>query len=115
MEQLIAFNEKNSDKEMPYFKQEIFITSQEKNALDDDEYLKAIEDSHVVMKKIIDNLMELHDLDLLIMPSRNPANSQDLVNGDLPSGGGTSSYAAVSGYPSITIPMGYINELPVAM
>ena len=59
--------------------------------------------------------MELHDLDLLIMPSRNPANSQDLVNGDLPSGGGTSSYAAVSGYPSITIPMGYIHELPVAM
>ncbi len=115
LEALISFNQEHKAKEMPYFKQEIFITSQQKNALDDDEYLKAIEDSHVVMKKIIDNLMELHDLDLLIMPSRNPANSQDLVNGDLPSGGGTSSYAAVSGYPSITIPMGYIHELPVAM
>jgi amidase len=49
------------------------------------------------------------------MPSRNPANSQDLVNGDHPSGGGTSSYAAVSGYPSITVPMGYIHELPVSL
>lgn len=112
---LIAFNIANADQEMPYFKQEIFLESQEKGPLSDQEYLQAVQDSNIAMQKVIDALMDEHDLDLIVMPSRNPANSQDLINGDHPSGGGTSSYAAVSGYPSITVPMGYIHELPVSL
>lgn len=112
---LIAFNIANADREMPYFKQEIFIESQEKGPLSDQEYLKAVQDSNIAMQTVIDALMDEHDLDLIVMPSRNPANSQDLINGDHPSGGGTSSYAAVSGYPSVTVPMGYIHELPVSL
>jgi amidase len=112
---LIAFNIENADREMPYFKQEIFLESQEKGPLADEEYLMAVQDSNIAMQKIIDTLMNEHELDLIVMPSRNPANSQDLINGDHPSGGGTSSYAAVSGYPSVTVPMGYIHELPVSL
>lgn len=112
---LIAFNTENADEEMPYFKQEIFVEAQEKGALTDLEYLDAVQNSNLAMQKLIDALMDQHNLDLIVMPSRNPANSQDLINGDHPSGGGTSSYAAVSGYPSITVPMGYIHELPVSL
>ena len=112
---LIAFNIKYHDQEMPYFKQEIFVGSEKKGPLSDDEYLEALKASHIAMQDLIDQLMTDHNLDLIVMPSRNPANSQDLVYGDHPSGGGTSSYAAVSGYPSITVPMGYIHELPVSL
>ena len=111
---LIAFNLEHADQEMPYFKQEIFVKSEEMGTLHDDEYKQAVLDSQLAMQKVIDALMDEHNLDLIVMPSRNPANSQDLVNGDHPSGG-TSTYAAVSGYPSITVPMGYIHELPVSL
>ncbi|MCC3860227.1 amidase [Pseudemcibacter aquimaris] len=115
LEELIAFNIEHADEEMPYFKQEIFLDSQEKGPLTDQEYLEAAQGNQPAMQKVIDDLMDAHNLDLIVLPSRNPANSQDVINGDHPSGGGTSSYAAVSGYPSITVPMGYIHELPVSL
>lgn len=112
---LIEFNRANAGQEMPYFKQEIFVQSDEKGPLTDEEYFEAAKGNQPAMQKLIDDLMDEHNLDLIVMPSRNPANSQDLINGDHPSGGGTSSYAAVSGYPSITVPMGYIHGLPVSL
>ncbi|MBT5072531.1 MAG: amidase [Kordiimonadaceae bacterium] len=115
MADIIAFNRANADKEMPYFKQENFLTSIEKGPLTDPEYLKALEDSITAMQTLINTLMDEHDLDMILLPSKNPAVSQDLINGDRSSGGGTSSYAAISGYPSITVPMGFINVLPVSL
>lgn len=115
LEDLIAFNEVNYAQELPYFSQEIFISANEKGALENEAYIRAVTDSNIAMQQVINMLMDEHDLDLLVMPSRNPANSQDVINGDHPSGGGTSSYAAVSGYPSITVPMGYIHGLPVSL
>lgn len=112
---LIAFNIERQAEEMPYFNQEIFVGSEVKGPLSDKNYINAISNSKNAMIKLIDDLMDQHDLDLIVMPSRNPANSQDLINGDHPSGGGTSSYAAVSGYPSITVPMGFIHALPVSL
>lgn len=112
---LIMFNDANADQEMPYFKQEIFIASQEKGPLSDEAFINAIEGSNIAMQGVIDQLMDDHDLDLVVMPSRNPANSQDVLNGDHSGGGGTSSYAAVSGYPSITVPMGNIHGMPVSL
>ncbi len=115
LEDLIEYNDTNADQEMPYFGQEIFVMAQEKGPLTEEAYLKAVEESNIAMQRIIDTLMDENDLDLIVMPSRNPANSQDVINGDHPGGGGTSSYAAVSGYPSISVPMGYIHGLPVSL
>lgn len=112
---LIAYNDAHADQEMPYFEQEIFVGSQQKGPLSDLDYIKALQQSNIAMQKVIDDLMAANDLDMIVMPSRNPANSQDVINGDHPSGGGTSSFAAVSGYPSISVPMGYIHELPVSL
>ena len=47
-------------------------------------------------------------------PSNGPAWLIDLVNGDSPTGG-SSSFAAVSGYPNITVPAGYAFGLPVGI
>ncbi|MCB2090912.1 MAG: amidase [Alphaproteobacteria bacterium] len=112
---LIDFNNAHAAQEMPYFKQETFIASENMGPLSDEEYLEALAASNLEMQKEMDALMDQNNLDLIVMPSRNPANSQDLINGDHPSGGGTASYAAISGYPSITVPMGYIHGLSVSL
>jgi len=62
----------------------------------------------------IDRLMDENNLDLLILPTGSPAWKTDLILGDNYIGG-NSSYAAMAGYPSITVPMGNIDGLPVGI
>lgn len=117
LKDLIEFNEQNKDREMPYFGQEIFIQAQEKGDLEDRAYRLALLQSKVLTQdKGIDAIMKKDNLDAIIAPSNAPTWMIDLVNGDC--GGGyisSSSLAAVSGYPNITVPAGYINELPVGV
>ena len=55
-----------------------------------------------------------HELDALIAPTNGPARPIDLINGDA-SGIGSSSLAAVSGYPSITVPAGHVFGMPIGL
>ena len=112
--EIIEFNENNKETVMPFFGQEEMLSSEEKGPLTDDEYLEALETSKRVSKAGIDSAMEEHDLDALIAPSNGPAWLTDHVNGDT-FHVGSSSYAAVSGYPSITVPAGFIAGLPVGV
>ncbi len=116
LEDLIAFNERTKDKEMPYFGQEIFIQAQAKGPLTDQDYLRALDKNHLLARtQGIDSVMAEHQLDALIAPTGGPAALIDLVNGD-PSGGGSfSSPAAVAGYPHVTLPMGQVRGLPVGL
>ena len=116
LEDLIAFNERTKDKEMPYFGQEIFIQAQAKGPLTDQDYLRALDKNHLLARtQGIDSVMAEHELDALIAPTGGPASLIDLVNGD-PSGGGSfSSPAAVAGYPHVTVPMGQVRGLPVGL
>ncbi len=115
MAEIIEFNKKNSDREMPWFRQEIFEMAQAKGDLSTDEYLKALADSkRFTGEEGIDAIMDKHKLDALIAPTNGPAWTIDWVNGDH-FGGGSSSPAAISGYPSISIPMGNVRELPVGI
>jgi amidase len=112
---LIEFNENNSDTEMPFFDQEIFLAAQEKGDLESDEYKNALEN---VLKSNgpdgIDKTMEKHELDAIIAPTGSPAWPTDLINGDHYIGG-SSSPAARSGYPNVTVPMGFVHGLPVGL
>ena len=58
--------------------------------------------------------MDLHKLDAIIAPTGGPAWTTDLINGDNYKVG-SSSPAAQAGYPNITVPMGFIGELPVGI
>lgn len=111
---LIAFNNANKEKQMPFFEQEIFVKAQNKTDLNANEYQKALKNNAPRMQRSIIELMNKHKLDLLLVPSLNPAWSIDVTNGDHYTGG-SSSYAAISGYPSLTIPMGLVDELPVGI
>lgn len=115
LEEIIAFNEANVDKEMPWFKQEIFNLAQEKGDLTTREYLDALNDSkRFTQSEGIDAVMEQHKLDAIIAGTNGPAWSIDWVNGDNFSGS-SSSPAAISGYPNICVPMGYVHGLPVGI
>jgi amidase len=113
---IIAFNEKHRDREMPYFGQEFFLQAQEKGGLDSPAYLAALENNRRYSRaEGIDKVMDEHRLDALIAPTSGPAWMTDLVNGDRDTGG-FSSPAAVAGYPHVTVPSGMVNGvLPVGL
>jgi amidase len=113
---LIAFNEHNRDREMPYFGQEIFVQAQAKGPLTDQDYVRALDKNHLLARtQGIDAVMAEHHLDALIAPTGGPPALIDLVNGDPGGGGSFSSPAAVAGYPHVTVPMGYVAGLPVGL
>ncbi len=115
LEEVIEFNKQHADKEMPWFGQEVFEMAQEKGDLTSPEYLQARHDMRLYAgKEGIDAVMEKHRLDALIAPTNGPAWTIDWVNGDN-SGGGSASPAAISGYPGITLPMGFIHGLPIGI
>ncbi|MGA2632016.1 MAG: amidase [Terriglobia bacterium] len=113
--ELIAYNEKHREKEMPYFGQELFVKSEARGPLTSKEYLEALEKNHRLTRtEGIDAVMDKLRLDALVAPTGGPAWTTDLVNGDHGTGG-SSSAAAVAGYPNINVPMGFVFGLPVGL
>ncbi|MCZ6727384.1 MAG: amidase [Acidobacteria bacterium] len=113
--ELIDFNERHRDRELQFFEQEIFLKAQAKGGLETPEYLEALEICRrTTRSEGIDALVAEHRLDAIVAPTGGPAWPIDLVNGDH-FGGGSSSPAAISGYPNITVPAGQIFGLPVGL
>ena len=114
---LIEFNKQNEKTEMPYFGQEIFIQAQEKKDLEDRAYRLALLKSKVLTQdQGIDAVMDKDKLDAVFAPSNSPTWLIDHVNGDCGSNYiSSSSLAAISGYPNITVPAGFIKELPIGV
>jgi amidase len=112
---VIAFNEKNKQKEMPYFGQDLLIKAQEKGPLTDKEYVAALAANHSLSREHgIDGVMDKNKLDALVTPTGGPAWLTDLANGDH-AVGGSSNAAAVAGYPNINVPAGFVFGLPVGI
>ncbi len=115
LDDLYRFNEKNADREMPFFGQEIVEMAAKKGPLTETAYLEALAKCRELMRdKGIDAVMEEHGLDALVALTNGPAHLTDLVNGDSFSGS-SSSPAAVAGYPTITLPAGWVFGLPVGI
>lgn len=115
LQDLIDFNNKNAQKEMPYFGQDVFLKAQEKGPLTSREYIDALEKNHRLARiEGIDAVMDKHKLDALVAPTGGPAWITDLVTGDH-FGGGSSNAAAVAGYPNINITAGFMFGMPVGI
>jgi amidase len=115
LKELIDFNEKNKDKEMPYFGQELFVKAEAKGPLTSAGYKKALaKDFRMSRKEGIDAIMDRHKLDALVAPTGAPAWTTDLINGDHFTGG-SSTPPAVAGYPNINVPVGFVFGLPVGI
>ena len=115
LKEIIEFNERNKKKEMTYFQQETFIQAETKGPLTEKEYVDARDNNlRLARAEGIDAIMDKYKLDALVAPSESPAWVTDLVMGDHFLCSSTTA-AAVAGYPSITVPAGFVFGLPVGI
>ncbi len=112
LEDAIAFNQKNSAKEMSHFGQELFVSAQAKGDLDDQEYKDALANNLKFSREQgIDKVLTENQLDALVAPTGELAWLTDFIHGDS-SGNSFTTPAAVAGYPHITVPAGFVKGLP---
>jgi amidase len=115
LKDVIDFNDRNRQKEMPYFGQDMFLKSQAKGPVTEKEYTDALAKNHQLARtEGIDAVMDKYNLDALVAPTGGPAWTTDWINGDHFSGG-SSNAAAVAGYPNINVPAAAIFGLPVGI
>jgi amidase len=113
--ELIEYNDKHQRQEMPYFGQELFEMAQGKGPLTDKAYRDALDLCRRLSRKEgLDPVFARHRLDAIVAPTGSPPWTIDLINGDHFLGA-SSTPAAVSGYPSLTVPAGYSFGLPVGV
>lgn len=113
---IIDFNERNADREMPYFGQERMYDSQARGPLTDRAYLDAkatIQRNN--RENGIDRLVNEHRLDAIVAPTMGLTWPTDHIMGDRLDGGSSAGPAAIAGYPDISVPMGFVSGLPVGI
>jgi amidase len=112
---IIRFNDDNKAREMPFFGQELFHQAQEKGPLTSTKYKTALaRNRRLARAEGIDLVMKRYSLDALVAATTSAAWPTDLVNGDHFIGGSTTP-AAVAGYPNINVPAGFAFGLPVGI
>jgi amidase len=115
LQDIIDFNERHREQEMPWFGQEILLMSQKKGPLSEKKYRDALaKDVRMSRSQGIDATMAKYKLDAIVAPTGSPPWATDLINGDHFSGA-SSTPAAVAGYPNINVPAGYSHNLPVGI
>jgi amidase len=115
LKELIAFNLREKEREMPFFEQELLLQADKKGPLTSPAYRQALARCRTRSRTAgIDAVMTRHRLDAIVAPTGSPAWVTDLVNGDHFLGA-SSTPAAVAGYPSVTVPAGFAHGLPVGL
>ncbi|MFL5500469.1 MAG: amidase [Gemmatimonadaceae bacterium] len=115
LQDIIAFNEGHKEQEMPWFGQEIMIQAQAKGPLTEKKYRDELaKDLRMSRTEGIDATMNKYKLDAIVAPTGGPAWPTDLINGDHFTGG-SSTPAAVAGYPNINVPAGFSHGLPIGI
>ncbi len=115
LKEIIDFNERHAARELRWFGQDELVKSQAKGPLTEKAYLEARATCRRIARtEGIDGVMEKNNLDAIVAPTSTPAHVTDWVLGDHGLGDSTTP-AAVAGYPSITVPAGFIDGLPVGL
>jgi len=111
---VIAFNQQNAKRAMPWFRQETLEKSETRGSLDSIEYTDALK-KLLTTRQIIDDVIRQNQLDAICGTTNGVACCIDLICGDYRTGSGFSGPAAMAGYPHITVPMGTVMDLPAGI
>jgi amidase len=115
LKDVIEFNERYRDRELARFGQDLFVKAQKKGPLTDKAYQDALAKNHRLTRvEGIDAVMKEYRLDALVAPTAGPSWLTDPIDGDHDTGG-SSSLAAVAGYPNIHVPAGFVFGMPVGV
>lgn len=114
LQEVIDFNTQNESTAMPYFKQETLLAAEAKEGLQSKEYVSALATT-LSSRQVINELMSAKKLDALCGVTNGVACCIDLINGDYDTGFSFSTPAAISGFPHITVPAGFVHQLPVGI
>ena len=112
--ELIEFNSRNEGRVLARFGQEIFVQAEATSGRADPDWRSARDEATNLARTGIDGALTEHGLDAVLTLTGNPAWLTDYVLGDHYTFG-TSTPAAVSGYPAITVPAGLVGGLPVGV
>ncbi len=112
---VIAFNKKNEDTAMPYFKQEILEKCEKTKGLNEEEYRKALINSHEGSKKLLNDIMNINKLDAITGLTMGMSCAIDKIYGDRWGSVFLTQPAAISGFPHLTVPAGQVYGLPVGI
>ena len=116
LKELIAYNESHADLELSLFGQEILIQSEERGPLTEPKYIEALATSHRLSRdEGIDKVMDAERLDAIVAPTGGIAALLDPLGASRGAGGGCSTPPAMAAYPNMTVPMGFISELPIGL
>lgn len=111
---VIRYNNDHEDSAMPWFKQEILVACEAKGDIKSKEYVDALA-KMATGRQFLTDLLNKNNLDALCVTANGASWNIDLVNGDSFTGYGGYSFAAKTGFPSVTVPMGMVNGLPVGL
>jgi amidase len=112
---LIAFNDKHAARVLAHFGQEIFLAAESTSGdLTDPVYLEHRGAAVQLARSAVEAPVVEHRLDAIFSLTANPAWLTDYVLGDH-SVFGTSRPGAVSGWPAVSVPFGYVCGLPVGV
>jgi amidase len=115
LEQLIAFNHEHAAREMAHFDQDLLEQAARQGPLTDPAYIAArTRARRLAGPRGIDAALQADRLDALIAPTTGTAWLTTPGQGDAFPGGSYSA-AAVAGYPSLSVPMGHANGLPLGL
>lgn len=117
---IIEFNNQHAAAEMPFFGQELFEQAQARGPRSDPQYRKALHRILTIADTTgLGAIFSKHRVDALVASGNGPAELIDHVWGDhYENSGGwppMCSAAAVAGYPSLTVPAGFVDGLPVGI
>ncbi|MBM0106792.1 amidase [Steroidobacter sp. S1-65] len=111
---VIQFNIEHAERELKFFGQELMELA-ESDVFSEAEYQQAlVRGRQLAAERGIDAVLATHNLDAIVAPTNSPAWPTDLINGDAFLFG-SSGFAAVAGYPLVSVTAGYVFGLPVGI